>query len=237
MTPRILAIIQARMGSSRFPGKSMAEIGGRPILTYMLEQLSYCRTLDGVILAIPDVSSDDVLAEFATGQGWSVFRGSEADVLDRFYQAATAYKAGPRTGIVRLTGDDILPDPYLVDAVTGLYSAFDGRYDYVCTDRAGRLPYGAGVELLSYEALGIAHHEAEKPHDREHVVPYVKWNSDRFESLELTSSTDFSDSISLSIDTPDDLARCTALIADLQRHHNPPYHIADILACAARMTS
>jgi spore coat polysaccharide biosynthesis protein SpsF (cytidylyltransferase family) len=237
MTPRILAIIQARMGSSRFPGKSMAEIDGRPILTYMLEQLSYCRTLDGVILAIPDVPSDDTLADFATGQGWSVFRGSEADVLDRFYQAATLHKAGPRTGIVRLTGDDILPDPYLVDAVSDLYSAFDGLYDYVCTDRAGRLPYGAGIELLSYETLGIAHREAEKPHDREHVVPFVKWNADRFKSLELTSSTDFSDSISLSIDTPDDLARCAALIADLQQHHTPPYHIADILAGAARMAS
>lgn len=237
MSPRILAIIQARMGSSRFPGKSMAEINGRPILSYMMEQLSHCRMLDSIILAIPDLPTDDALAEFATGQGWAIFRGSEADVLDRFYQAATTYDAGPRTGIVRLTGDDILPDPYLVDAVAGLYAAFDGLYDYVCTDRAGRLPYGAGIELLSYEALGIAHREAQKPHDREHVVPFVKWNSDRFKSLELTTSVDFSDSISLSIDTPDDLARCAALIADLQQHHNPPYHIADILDGAKRMVS
>lgn len=237
MIPRILAVIQARMGSSRFPGKSMAEIDGRPILSYMMDQLSYCRSLDDIILAIPDVASDDILAEFAAGQGWSVFRGSEADVLGRFYQAATKYDAGPRTGIVRLTGDDILPDPYLVDAVAGLYSAFDGLYDYVCTDRAGRLPYGAGIELLSYEALGIAHREAGKPHDREHVVPFVKWNSDRFKSLELTSSVDFSGSISLSIDTPDDLQRCAALIDDLQRHYEPPYHLSDILAGAERMAS
>lgn len=236
MTPAVLAIIQARMGSTRFPGKSMAEIDGRPILSYMMEQLSYCRTLDGIILAIPDVPSDDPLAAFAAEQDWLVYRGSEADVLDRFYRAAAAHGAGPRTGIVRLTGDDILPDPDLVDAVARLYTSFDGLFDYVCTDRAGRLPYGAGVEVLSYDALGIAQSEAAKPHDREHVVPFVKWNADRFKSLELTTSVDLSDSISLSIDTPDDLARCAELIGYLRQHHSPPYHIADILAGAKRMT-
>ena len=232
MTPDILAIIQARMGSTRFPGKSMAEIEGRPILSYMMDQLSHCQTLDGIVLAVPDTPADDPLAAFAAGEGWSVFRGSEADVLARFHDAAVAHGAGPRTGIVRLTGDDILPDPHLVDAVVRLYSAFLGLFDYVCTDRAGRLPYGAGVELLSFEALTIAYREATAPREREHVVPFVKWNSDRFRSLELTTSADLSDSISLSIDTPEDLERNRMLIRKLRERQNPPYHIADILSVA-----
>ena len=232
MVPAILAIIQARMGSSRFPGKSMAEIEGRPILSYMMEQLSYCRTLDGIVLAIPDTPADDSLAAFALRQGWTVFRGSETDVLGRFHDAAVMQGAGHQTGIVRLTGDDILPDPYLVDAIAMLYSAFLGEYDYVCTDRAGRLPYGAGIELLSFDALAAAHHEARAPREREHVVPFVKWNTNRFRSLELTTSANLSDSISLSIDTPEDLERNRMLIRKLQEHYRPPYHIADILSVA-----
>ena len=232
MNPSIIAIIQARMGSSRFPGKSMAEIDGRPILSIMMEQLSHCQTLDQTVLAIPDSATDDLLAEYAMRQGWVVFRGQEKDVLDRFFQAATAENAAPETGIVRLTGDDILPDPKLIDAVANLFSAFAGTYHYISTDRAGRLPYGGAVEILSFEALSIAHREAMTDRDREHVVPFVKWNPERFRSLELTTSVDLSDSISLSIDTPEDLERARALLRALRERKPPPFHIADILAAA-----
>ena len=203
MTANAFIIIQARMGSTRFPGKSMSEINGRPILSIMMEQLSFCRFAERTIFAIPEGVTDDGLATYLTAQGWKVFRGSEDDVLDRFYRAAVDAGAEPNTGIVRLTGDDILPDPQLVDAIILLYQAFEGQFDYVCTDKAGRLPYGAGVEILSFRALETARREATRPHDREHVVPFVKWNPERFPSLELNTSADLSGTISLSIDILD----------------------------------
>ena len=232
MSADIVVIIQARMGSSRFPGKSMAEINGRPILSYMMEQLSHCRMPDAVVLAIPEGAGDDALAAYAVEQGWALFRGDENDVLGRYYAAALAHGAGTGTGIVRLTGDDILPDPHLVDAVANLFLAFRGRYDFISTDRANRLPYGAGVDLLSFEVLRTAHEEATAPRDREHVVPFVKWNPERFPCLELTTSVDLSGSLSLSIDTPEDLARNEALITGLSEQGPPPYHLHDILRMA-----
>ena len=87
----------------------MAEINGRPILSYMMEQLSHCRMPDAVVLAIPAGAGDDALAAYADGEGWALFRGDENDVLGRYYEAALAHGAGPGTGIVRLTGDDIYP--------------------------------------------------------------------------------------------------------------------------------
>lgn len=233
MTASALVIIQARMGSTRFPGKSMAEIHGRPILSYMMEQLSYCQLADEIVLAIPDGADDDVLANYGKSQNWSIFRGSEDNVLDRYCSAALEFGADEGTGIVRLTGDDILPDPSIVDAVIQLYLSFRGQFDYICTDKARRLPYGAGVEILSFDALQMANKEAVKSHDREHVVPFIKWNPERFPSLELSSSIDISGLVSLSIDTEADLDRNAKLIARLQHQGKPPYRLHEILSAAA----
>jgi spore coat polysaccharide biosynthesis protein SpsF (cytidylyltransferase family) len=232
---RILCVIQARMGSTRFPGKSMATIAGRPILSYLRDQLVHARSIDKVILAVPDTAENDTLAVFGETLGWGVFRGSEDDVLARYYEAARAEGAQPYWGIVRLTGDDILPDPCLIDAIVNLYIAFGGRYDYIATDRAGRLPYGAGVEILSFAALTRAHTEARLPREREHVVPYVKWNPEKFRILELNSHVDLSRTTSLSIDTPADLETNAALLRDLAARHAPPYHLCDVLDAARRI--
>lgn len=231
--PNTLAIIQARMGSSRFPGKSLATIAGKPILWYLWRQLSFCRTLDGVILATTDSAKDDPLVEYARSQNWSVFRGSEDDVLDRYYRAAETAGAGPDTGIIRLTGDDILPDPQMVDAVALLYGAMRGRIDHVLTDRQGRLPYGASVELCSFRALGRARAEATEPRHREHVVPYIRSHPELFPSLEMVSSASFASIISLSIDYPEDLHRNEILIAELERRGPQPWRLTDILAVAS----
>ena len=119
-----------------------------------------------------------------------------------------------------------------MDAVANLFLSFRGRYDFISTDRAHRLPYGAGVDLLSFEALQTAHEEATAPRDREHVVPFIKWNPERFPCLELTTSVDLSGTLSLSIDTPEDLARNEALITGLAEQGPPPYHLHDILRIA-----
>jgi spore coat polysaccharide biosynthesis protein SpsF len=232
LPPRVLIIVQARMGSTRFPGKSMARIAGLTPVEHLVAQLAFCHEVDSIVLAVPEGPGDDVLAEHGLACGCRVFRGSEDDVLDRFFGAALANGGQSGAGIVRLTADDILPDPGLIDAVALLFKSMGGRFDYVCTDRAGRLPYGASVELISFDALSRAHREARAAREREHVVPYVKWNPNEFPSLELTSSLDLSDIVSLSIDTPNDLDRVARLVGWLDKYRSRPYRLHDVLAAA-----
>ncbi len=222
------------MGSRRFPGKSMALLKGRPILWYLFRQVAACRLLEKRILATTDLAEDDGLAAFADGEGWQVFRGHPTDVLARYHDAATAFGAAAETNIVRLTGDDIWPDPGLVDAVVGTLESLAGHIDCVCTDRGDRLPYGAAVEAWPFRVLARAHADATDPYDREHVSPYIHKDPSRFPRLELVPSVPLK-GISLSIDTPDDLARNDRLLDRLQATAEPPYRLHHILAASAEM--
>ena len=114
MACNILAIVQARMGSKRFPGKVLKKIDGRSLIEILLKRLSSSKRIDDIILATTDNSQDDVLADDVKNMGFPVFRGSTDDVLDRYYKAAMIYK--PKT-IIRITGDCPLIDPELVDKV------------------------------------------------------------------------------------------------------------------------
>lgn len=229
-------VIQARMGSSRFPGKSLAEISGKPILWYLFRQLSYCRAIDRVILATTDQPGDDILAEYAGNQGWESFRGSESDVLARYHGAMTAVGAMPDTGLVRLTGDDILTDPHLVDAVADAYRSHAGFVSLVTTDRNDRLPYGAQVELCSFTALDRAFRETNDPVDREHVFPYIRNNPGIFPAMELVSPVALPPA-SLSIDRPADLERNALLIGEMLRHTEPPFSLCDVLNAARSLAA
>ena len=223
-----LIIVQARMGSRRFPGKSLAEIEGRPILWYLFRQLSFVRGARA-ILATGDGAADDRLADYGRTQGWAVFRGSEADVLGRYHGAAGAAGARPETVIVRITGDDIHPDPNLIEAALALHRAFAGRIAAVIT-AADAMPYGVYVQSCSFAALARAHREATAPDDREHVFPYILRNPDIFPRLVIAPSQPI-EGPALSIDTPDDLERNRRLIGSLATIALP-YTTADLLAAA-----
>lgn len=221
-------IIQARMGSSRFPGKSMAKIAGKPILWHLFRQLSFCTTIQKIVLATTVSSTDDVLAAYAKHEGWSVFRGSETDVLKRYFDAAMALNSSPETAIVRLTGDDILTDPLLIDGLVSVYRAMAGRAAFVTTDQSDRLPYGAQVELCSFNALATAHKHAESLYDREHVFPYIRANPEKFPALEFVVPKGLPPAL-LSIDHPEDLERNKLLIKEMNMKTKPPYHMRDVL--------
>lgn len=231
---RAVVVIQARMGSTRFPGKSMARIQGHPILWHLFRQLEGCRSVDAVILATTDLAGDDVLAAYAEGQGWAVFRGSSDDVLDRYWKAASQSGAAPEDAIIRLTGDDILPDPAMIDTTIGLYRTFLGRIDYVTTDRAGNLPYGAGIELCSFRALSHAATAATEARDREHVTPFIRENPELFPALEIRASEPMG-SLPLSIDRPEDLERNARLIDLMSKTKVPPFSLADVLDASVRL--
>jgi glutamate-1-semialdehyde aminotransferase/spore coat polysaccharide biosynthesis protein SpsF (cytidylyltransferase family) len=201
----VVAIVQARLGSSRLPGKVLADIGGRPLLQLLLERVGNAATLDEVVLAIPDDPSDDALAAAAARWGHLVVRGSGTDVLARYAVAAQATAADV---IVRLTGDNPLADTAVIDAVvTHLLS--DPNLDYVGTGIT--FPEGADCEAFHRHVLDIAAAEATKPSHREHVSLFVRDQPDRFALDYLVNDTDLGH-VRLTVDEPADLDVVNSLV-------------------------
>lgn len=200
---KVVAIIQARMGSSRLPGKVLKDIAGKPMLGRVVERTQKAKMIDEVVIATTLDTSDDAVAEFCCSVRIQCFRGSVFDVLDRFYQAARSFTADI---VVRLTGDCPLLDPELIDkAIVELES---NNLDFA----ANRLPppwkrtypVGLDVEVCTFAALERAWKEAEKPFEREHVMPYLYDEKDRFRVSVLEADEDHSDQ-RWTVDTPEDL--------------------------------
>ena len=173
--PRVIAIIQGRMSSSRLPGKILADIAGQPMLQRVFIRTSRAATVTETFFATTTDPADDPVAEYCNFSGIPFTRGSLYDVLDRYYQAA---KQAAADVIVRITADCPVMDPALIDeAVKALAEAGDRRFDFV----ANRLPppyqrtypIGLDVEACTFEALEKAWHEAREPQHREHVMPYL----------------------------------------------------------------
>ena len=168
-----IAIVQARMGSTRLPGKVLMPLAGRPVLEHVVERLSYCKTLASTVVATTTEMSDDAIVDFCERAGVAVFRGSEEDVLDRFHRAAREFDADP---IVRITADCPAIDPVIVDeVVTGFLS---GEYDlYGLT---GEFPDGLDCTVFARSGLARAWQEATLPSEREHVGPYIQNHPELF---------------------------------------------------------
>lgn len=163
------AIIQARMGSKRFPGKTLMEIEGRPMLWHLVERLKRAKLVDKIIIATTRNPEDRAIVEFADTYSIPVIRGSENDVLDRFYKAAKEIKTGV---IVRVTADCPLLDPKITDEIIAEYHK--GGYDYVTNTLVYTYPDGLDIEVMSFKALKKAHLEAKSAAEREHVTSYIK---------------------------------------------------------------
>ena len=175
----IVAIIQARMGSARFPGKTLAEICGRPMLWHVCNRVRASRLVDNVVVATTEHPSDDAIVDFCGREEIACFRGSEEDVLDRFYCAALAYNA---TVIVRITADCPLVDPDVIDRVVERF--LEGNCDYVSNTLRYTYPDGLDVEVFSFNILERAWREARKPSEREHVTPYLRTEKFRIANVE-----------------------------------------------------
>ncbi|MFQ5913473.1 MAG: cytidylyltransferase domain-containing protein [Nitrospinota bacterium] len=167
---KIVGIIQARMGSSRFPGKVLKEAAGKPLILHMVERVLRCRRLDGLCVATSQGVKDDPLAAVVQRSPVRVYRGSESDVLDRYWKAAREEQAD---AVVRLTGDCPLHDPEVIDEVVDAYLKQKDSVDYLSNTLMRTYPDGLDVEVFSFEALRRAANEAADPFHREHVTPYI----------------------------------------------------------------
>lgn len=216
----IAAIIQARMGSTRLPGKTLAPIQGKPMIQHLVQRVQASSLVEDVIIATTTKDRDDVLVEFAQGLGLKYYRGSEEDVLDRVYQAALRFGV---EHIVRVTPDCPLLDHQVMDGVIETY--LSGEYDYVTNTPS--CPDGLDVEVFSFKALEQAWQKARLPSEREHVTDYIQ-NSGEFRLFNLVSPVDLSH-FKWSIDTEDDLAFVRAVYEKLQ-DKGEIFYLQDVLA-------
>ncbi|MBV0914159.1 aminotransferase class III-fold pyridoxal phosphate-dependent enzyme [Anianabacter salinae] len=168
----VIAIVQARMGSSRLPGKTLMQVGDRPLIDLLLERLGRAKHVDKIVVAITTAPPDDALAAHLGTLRVLCARGSEEDVLERYWQAARQAGAQPRDVIIRVTGDCPLVDPALVDRLVEAYLGQDA--DYVSNVSPPSFPDGLDLEMFSFAALCRAQDEVESAYDREHVTPYLR---------------------------------------------------------------
>lgn len=195
---RTVAIVQARMGSKRLPGKVLAPIGGRPMIALLLERLARAARVDGIVLATSVLPRDNELARAITTLGYPVIRGSETDVLDRYHRAAQQIAADI---VVRITGDCPVVDPAIVDDLIELRER--QAVDYASNIAPPSFPDGLDVEVFTAKALHQACVEATTARDREHVTPYLR-ESGKFTAANLAADADHSGE-RWTVDGPEDL--------------------------------
>jgi spore coat polysaccharide biosynthesis protein SpsF len=191
----VTAIIQARMGSTRLPGKVLRPLAGRPMLARIVDRVRSSTSVAKVVVATSDREGDEPIRQLCAAEAIDCFAGSEQDVLDRFYRAAATFGGDP---VIRITADCPLVDPRLLTQLVALFA--EGAYDHVGVATGagalflgkGRYPDGLDAECFSRAALERAWREATSPPDREHVTPFIWRQKDLFRTGQLTSPVDYS---------------------------------------------
>jgi spore coat polysaccharide biosynthesis protein SpsF len=221
---KTVIISQARMTSTRLPGKILKEVLGKPLLEYQIERLKRVVNADLVVIATTTNASDDIVASFCNHQGISCFRGSESDVLARYYLAAREHGAEI---VVRVTSDCPLIDPNIVSAVIGRYTDGQQSFDYVSNTLVRTYPRGMDTEVFSFKALAEAYKEARLPAHREHVTPFIHSQPDRYNLGSVENTKDYS-KYRWTVDTPEDFELIKAIIETVYLR-NPRFTMEDCL--------
>lgn len=194
-------IVQARMGSTRFPGKILKEVDGQPLLAHLFKRLSLCKEVDSLILATTTNSEDDLLEEFASKFNVNVFRGSVDDVLDRYFNAAQKFGTDV---IVRVTSDCPLIDPAIIDEAIVHFNNNDLDFYSNSEPLPSKWPDGMDLSIFTLKALKKVKALAQKPSDKEHVTFFFWQNPELFKCSKWEASKDFS-KFRLTIDYIEDL--------------------------------
>lgn len=206
----ITAIIQARMGSTRLPGKVLLPLSDTTVLGHTVRQVRKAKKIGRVIIATSTNASDDAIELYCRQNNIEVTRGSLQDVLDRYYQAARRCGA---EHIARITADCPLIDPAVIDRVAAEYEK--GRCDYISTGRiTTTFPDGMDTEIFSFKVLETAWKEAKLPSEREHVTPFIWNHQERFRVIEVKNGADLS-AVRLTLDEEKDYTVLKRIVADV----------------------
>jgi spore coat polysaccharide biosynthesis protein SpsF (cytidylyltransferase family) len=222
MDPFVVGIVQARMGSTRLPGKTLIDICGQPLLAHILHRVSHARRIQKLVVATTTLPSDDAIVALCGRLQIPSFRGSDGDVLDRYYQCARIYGAEV---IVRITADDPFKDPEVIDLI--ITELLKANFDYVSNTIEPTYPEGLDIEVFSFAALERAWQEARLPSEREHVTPYIWKHPEIFKSANIRHRADLSH-LRWTLDYEEDLRFTREVYARL--HQKGVFLMNDILA-------
>lgn len=218
-------IVQARMTSTRLPGKVLMTVAGKPLLEYLIERLRRVALADEIIIATTVNDSDEPIVEFCGRLSVPYFRGSEDDVLSRYHEAASRVKAD---FVVRVTSDCPVIDPRVIDDVISFFRAAGDAYDYASNTLARSYPRGMDTEVFTFRALNEAFFEASEPPEREHVTPFIYRHPERYRIGQVVFGRDASRH-RWTVDTPEDFELVSRIIETLYPL-NPEFGLEDILA-------
>lgn len=210
---KVGAIIQARMGSQRFPGKVLKEIKGKPLLLYLVERLQRCSSLDEFVIATSDDQSDGPVVEFCGANGIPCFRGSLKNVAKRFRDLIDLF---PVDAFVRISGDSPLLDQGLLTQAVDVYCR--SSYDIVTNTQKRTFPKGQSIEIINSNIYRAHYPLFVDAYDREHVTPYFYRNKEKINMLNLESGKDWG-SLQLSIDTQKDFRVVEQMIHLMDKPH------------------
>lgn len=215
-------IIQARMGSTRLPGKVLMKLDKQnTVLDYVIQQLKHCKNIEKIIIATTSLKEDDVIETFAKNNDILYFRGDSLDVLDRYYQCAKLHNL---TIVIRITADNPLIDPNIVEKVLTEFKSHS--YDYVSNAVVRSFPYGTETEIFSFDALEKAWNNAKNDNEREHVTLYLYNNPKKFKIYNVKNQNDLS-SFRWTVDQIEDFILVQNIISKIYKR---PILMGDILS-------
>lgn len=207
---RKVAVVPARMGSERLPGKMMREIAGKPVIGHLLDRLAHCRSIDDIVVATSINDEDDAIARYCDARSALCFRGSDTDVLDRLLRALESQRSD--IGVL-VFGDNLLIDPKIVDEFVGYFDQAGG-VDFVSNDLTTTYPPGMEVEVFRVSALRQAAASAVDPEYREHGTLFIRRHPDAFRLVNIEAQGDLRrPSIELELDTIEDIEVIEAVLS------------------------
>lgn len=220
MKSKVTAIIQARMTSTRLPGKVLMEVMGKSLLSYQIERLRFSKMIDKIIIATTVNKEDDPIVDLAQKEELDFYRGSEDDVLDRYYQTAKKYNAAH---IMRLTADCPLIDPDICDSIVGAF--FENGVDYIRTGET--FAEGLDCEIIGFEVLARAWQEANLKAEREHVTLYIRNHPELFKTMVKENETDDS-RYRITVDEEEDFLVVKTILDNLYKGNDSYFTIKEI---------
>jgi spore coat polysaccharide biosynthesis protein SpsF len=223
---RIVAVVQARMGSTRLPGKVLMDLGGSTVLARVVARLRRSKLINQVVVATTTSSADDMIVRRCESLGVPCFRGSEDDVLGRYYDAAQKYGA---QAVVRITADCPIIDPEIVDRTIEFFQ--EKNVDYAANDVPRTFPRGLDTEVFTMSSLRLAWEQAREPHQREHVTPYFYEHPEIFRIASLVGEGDRK-GYRWTLDTEGDLKLLRAIYLNFR--NRDAFGYAEVLALLQR---